>query len=192
MKPVLVPRRSAPIRVPTRRNRLLRLCGVLVAVGIAVAAPLAAWAAGPNAGKATRPAASCPAGRKPCLDHSGARQVGIASFYARYFAGRRMANGKPMRPESDNAASRVLPLGTKARVTNLVNGRTSIVTIADRGPYVNGRIIDLSPATARKLGITGLARVEVAPIAVPQPDGSVKTDVALAEPESAPGRSWWR
>jgi rare lipoprotein A len=57
-----------------------------------------------------------------------------------------------------------------------------VVTIQDRGPYVDGRIVDLSPATARQIGITpraGLARVEVAPIAVPQPDGSMKAGAAV-------------
>lgn len=119
--------------------------------------------------------------RRPPLDHSGNRCVGIASFYARHFAGRRMANGAPMRPESDNAASRTLPFGTKAQVTNLHNGRIALVTITDRGPYIRGRIIDLSPRTARQLGITGLARVQVAPLAVPQPDGSIKSDFLLSE-----------
>ena len=73
-----------------------------------------------------------------------------------------------MDPHGDNAASRTLPLGTRARVTNLQTGQSALVTIRDRGPYVRGRIVDLSPATARLVGITpgeGLAKVEVAPIA---------------------------
>lgn len=114
---------------------------------------------------------------KPGLDHSGRRQVGVASFYARRFAGRPMADGTPMDPHGDNAASRTLPLGTTATVTNLDTGRSAIVTIQDRGPYVQGRIVDLSPATARQIGLEpqeGLTTVEVAPIAVPQPDGSMR------------------
>jgi rare lipoprotein A len=88
-----------------------------------------------------------------------------------------MANGEPMRPHSNNAASRSLPLGTTARVTNLENGRSAVVEIKDRGPYVKGRIVDLSPSTARALGMLrqGVAPVEVVPLTVPQPDGSVKT-----------------
>ena len=81
-----------------------------------------------------------------------------------------MADGSPMRPEGDNAASKTLPLGTTARVTNLDTGRSAIVTIQDRGPYVAGRIVDLSPATAKKIGIErsqGVARVEVTPLEVP-------------------------
>jgi rare lipoprotein A len=118
---------------------------------------------------------------KPPLDHSGLARVGKASFYARQFFGRKMADGTPMNPQDDNAASRTLPLGTKARVTNLETGRSAVVTIQDRGPYVKGRIVDLSPATAEQIGLTrrdGIAPVEVAPIAVPQPDGSLKPGAA--------------
>lgn len=93
------------------------------------------------------------------------------------FAGRKMADGTRMHPESNNAASKTLPLGTTARVTNLETGRSALVTIRDRGPYIRGRIVDLSPSTAKKIGIDrkqGVAKVEVAPIAVPLEDGSIK------------------
>lgn len=108
----------------------------------------------------------------PKIDRSGRRRIGVASFYARRFAGQTMANGEPMDPQDDNAASKTLPLGTRARVTNLENGRSATVTIEDRGPYVPGRIIDVSPATARQLGIEreeGLAKVAVQPIELPDP-----------------------
>jgi rare lipoprotein A len=99
--------------------------------------------------------------------HAVEARIGVASFYAKRFAGRKMADGTRMDPYGDNAASRTLPLGTRARVTNLQTGQSALVTIRDRGPYVEGRIVDLSPATARLVGITrreGLAKVEVAPI----------------------------
>ena len=115
------------------------------------------------------------AGPRP--DLSGHRRVGIASFYARSFDGRTMANGAPMNPRANNAASRTLPLGTIAKVTNLETGKSAIVRIEDRGPYVKGRIVDLSPRTAREIGITrrkGISRVVVAPIVIPLPDGRVK------------------
>jgi len=118
-----------------------------------------------------------PATDKPAADLSGRTRAGIASFYDKMFFGRKMADGKPMDPESDNAASRTLPLGTRARVTNLKTGESALVTIQDRGPYVKGRIIDLAPGTARRIGITptmGLAKVEVTPIYVPLPDGRVR------------------
>lgn len=114
---------------------------------------------------------------KLTLDRSGHPRIGKASFYAKMFDGRKMADGTPMRPTGNNAASLTLPLGTTAQVTNLETGKTAIVTIRDRGPYVAGRIVDLSPATARRIGLdrrTGVTRVEVAPIAVPMPDGRLK------------------
>ena len=100
-----------------------------------------------------------------------------------------MADGVPMDPQGDNAASRTLPLGTTAKVTNVETGKTAIVTIEDRGPYVDGRLVDLSPATAKKIGITphqGVAKVVVAPIAVPLPDGNVKVGAAAHEPGDKP------
>lgn len=114
---------------------------------------------------------------KPTLDRSGHTRVGKASFYAKMFNGRTMADGTRMEPTANNAASRTLPLGTTAKVTNLETGKTAIVTIRDRGPYVAGRIVDLSPATAREIGLdkrTGVTQVKIAPIAVPMPDGAIK------------------
>ncbi|CAG0944700.1 Endolytic peptidoglycan transglycosylase RlpA [Gammaproteobacteria bacterium] len=118
------------------------------------------------------------------LDLTGRKRVGLASFYARKFAGRKMADGTPMDPAADNAASKTLPLGTRARVTNLETGQSAVVTIQDRGPHVKGRIIDLSPATARRIGLSrkkGVARVAVTPITVPLPDGSIKRGAAFVE-----------
>lgn len=115
------------------------------------------------------------------LDRSGRPKAGKASLYGPKFAGRRMADGARMRPDGNNAASKTLPLGTTARVTNLETGQSAEVVIRDRGPHVPGRIIDLSPATAEEIGLTrkqGVARVEVAPIAVPLPDGTVKPGAA--------------
>ncbi|HEY2463118.1 MAG TPA: septal ring lytic transglycosylase RlpA family protein [Steroidobacteraceae bacterium] len=115
------------------------------------------------------------------LDRSGKKRVGKASFYAPMFAGRKMADGTKMDPLDNNAASRTLPLGTTAKVTNLETGKSAFVTIQDRGPYVDGRIVDLSPATAREIGLShrkGVARVEVSPLAVPLPNGGVKLGAA--------------
>ena len=95
---------------------------------------------------------------------------GIASVYSASFNGRRMANGERFNPGSDNAASRTLPLGTVARVTNLANGRQAVVRFKDRGPYVGGRVADLSPHTARALGMgaPGLIRVAVTVLRIPR------------------------
>ena len=81
-----------------------------------------------------------------------------------------MADGTRMNPQDDSAASKTLPLGTTAKVTNLETGESAVVTIRDRGPFVKGRIVDLSPATADKVGLDrreGVSKVEVTPIAMP-------------------------
>jgi rare lipoprotein A len=118
---------------------------------------------------------------RPRPDLSGRERVGKASFYAQKSAGKQMADGTRMNPLAGNAASTTLPLGTTAKVTNVETGQCAVVTIQDRGPYVKGRIVDLSPHTAQQIGITrdnGLAEVQVAPITVPLPDGNTKPGVA--------------
>src|SRR3984957_221727 len=127
----------------------------------------------------------------PPPDTSARKRVGKASFYAKQFSGKTMADGAPMDPQGDNAASRTLPLGTTAKVTNVATGKTAIVTIEDRGPYVDGRLVDLSPGTAAKIGLTprqGITKVVVAPIAVPLPDGKVKAGAAAHEPDDKPDK----
>jgi rare lipoprotein A len=122
---------------------------------------------------------------KPVADRSGQKRVGKASFYADRFGGRKMADGKPFKLHDSNAASRTLPLGTTAKVTNLETGKSAIVTIQDRGPYVGGRLVDLSPGTARAIGLSkskGLAKVAVTPIKVPLPNGGVKLGQAADDP----------
>jgi rare lipoprotein A len=121
---------------------------------------------------------------KLALDRSGKHRVGKASFYAHMFSGRKMANGKLMDPKHNNAASLTLPLGTTAKVTNLATGKSAVVTIQDRGPYVSGRIVDLSPATAAAIGITprqGVAKVQVSPITIPQPNGETIYGAAIQD-----------
>lgn len=146
-----------------------------------------------NASAHLEPRASKPRRLSPraplIIDRTGHPRVGIASYYANYFAGRKMADGVRMDPHGSNAASRTLPLGTVAKVTNLSTHRSAVVTIEDRGPYVQGRIVDLSPSTARKIGITpraGLARVRVTPLAVPPPDPPLRIASAARENRSAP------
>jgi rare lipoprotein A len=84
-------------------------------------------------------------------------QEGIASVYS----GERTANGEYARASGLTAAHRTLPFGTKVRVTNHQTGRSVVVRINDRGPFVRGRIIDLTPAGAQALGFSGLAHVSV-------------------------------
>lgn len=130
------------------------------------------------------PARQDPAVTKPPLDRTGHKRVGKASFYAKQFAGKIMSNGQPMRPHGNNAASKTLPLGTTAKVTNLETGKSAVVTIQDRGPYVEGRIVDLSEGTAKQIGLTpkdGVTEVAVTPIVVPMPDGTAKPGAAAGD-----------
>ncbi len=84
-------------------------------------------------------------------------QSGIASVYAT--KGGRTANGEQVSPRALTAAHKTLPFGTRVRVTNRRNGRSVTVRINDRGPFVRGRVIDLTPAGAHALGFSGLAPV---------------------------------
>ncbi len=90
-------------------------------------------------------------------------EVGIASWYGRAFHGRRTANGAIYDMYALTAAHKTLPMPSKVRVTNLENGRSMVLVVNDRGPFVNGRIIDLSWRAAKILGFSnsGLATVRV-------------------------------
>jgi rare lipoprotein A len=83
---------------------------------------------------------------------------GVASVYSSE-SGNRTASGQPLNTRALTAAHRSLPFGSKVRVSNRRNGRSVIVTINDRGPFVRGRVIDVTPAAARELGFSGLAPV---------------------------------
>ncbi|MGA7780992.1 MAG: septal ring lytic transglycosylase RlpA family protein [Paraburkholderia sp.] len=123
----------------------------------------------------------------PHLDRTGKTRKGKASYYGSKFYSRKMADGTRMDPQSNSAASKTLPLGTTAKITNLKNGSSDVVEIRDRGPYVKGRIVDVSPQTADKLGLKegGTAPVEVKPMEVPQPDGSVKPGAGATDTRRA-------
>jgi len=105
------------------------------------------------------------------LAHPRETQVGLASYYGRAHDGRRTASGETFDMHAMTAAHRTLPFGTRVRVTNLANGRRAVVRINDRGPHKKQRIIDLSYAAARELGMVGagVARVRVEVVG----DGSV-------------------
>ena len=86
---------------------------------------------------------------------------GEASYYGVELAGNRTASGERFNPNAMTAAHRTLPLGTKLRVTNKANGKSVLVRINDRGPFVGNRLIDLSLGAAREIGMVraGKARV---------------------------------
>ena len=85
-------------------------------------------------------------------------QYGIASVYSAS-SGPRTASGERVASGALTAAHRTLPFGTKIRVTNVSNGRSVVVRVNDRGPFVRGRILDLTPAGAHALGFSGTARI---------------------------------
>ncbi len=89
---------------------------------------------------------------------AGGLMSGIASVYS----GGRTANGEVARAGGMTAAHRSLPFGTMVKVTNQGTGRSVVVRINDRGPFVRGRVIDLTPAAARAIGFSGLAHVTLA------------------------------
>jgi len=114
--------------------------------------------------------ASAPHSR-PGLSHetpqtSSSPAVGIASFYASQYNGRKTASGERYDMNKMTAAHRTLPFGTRVRVTELSSNTSVVVRINDRGPFSRGRIIDLSLAAARRLGIVqkGSATVKLEPL----------------------------
>jgi rare lipoprotein A len=137
------------------RRRLAESLAVLLSV-----ASLGAGAAsGPNSSEAAKVA------NKPTIQTVSRRstkqvknspyEVGTASWYGEYFQGKETASGEPFDMQALTAAHPTLPLGSFVRVTNLRNGRAVVVRINDRGPVVEGRIIDVSYNTARVLGFEG-------------------------------------
>lgn len=119
-------------------------------------------------------------------------QYGVASWYGPGFRLRRTASGVPFDDRQLTAAHRSLPLGTNVKVTNLKNGRSVIVKVTDRGPWVRGRVIDLSRAAADRLGFRhqGVARVRIAVVRKPHnaqtqggPPASIQGTSATESPQ---------
>ncbi len=149
-----------------RRRDLFRRLGVLsawVAVCFVLPGRLAAgaWAAAPSIDLA--PAVSRPSAQLAATYPMTRGLEGIASWYGRRHGGRPTASGETHSPRLRTAAHRSLPFGTWLKITNLRNGRTSVVRVNDRGPFVAGRTIDLSEQAARDLAMLddGLARVRL-------------------------------
>jgi rare lipoprotein A len=166
---------------------LPRSIGTLAAViGLAAPLALAAWANSDPATTANLQAQARSLAQQPALpvslarhlpvDRSGRKQMGEASVHSVRFQGRHLADGRRIDHRGNAAASKTLPIGTVAKVTNLDNGRTAVVKVQDRSPYIDGRAVDVSGSTARQLGITrneDVAPVVIAPVAVPQESGAV-------------------
>ena len=99
----------------------------------------------------------------PLKSAAGYDEIGLASWYGSDFHGKKTANGQTYNMYGVSAAHKTLPLGSRVRVTNMENKRSVVLTINDRGPFVNERILDLSYGAAKKLGTvqTGVAKVRV-------------------------------
>ena len=148
-----------------------------LAEGLAVLLSVASLGAGAASGPSSLEAAkvTLPAGHwqlrtscttqpeRPTVRKSKAYQVGTASWYGEQFQGKPTASGEPFDMRDFTAAHPSLPLGTFVKVTNLKNGKAVVVRINDRGPVVDGRIIDVSYNAARALGFKerGLQKVRL-------------------------------
>jgi len=141
-----------------------------LAVLLSVASLGAGAASGPSleAAKVTKPWVTVSANKaNPQTTHKPKKtqpyQVGTASWYGEYFQGKQTASGEPYDMRDFTAAHPTLPLGSYVKVTNLKNGRAVVVRVNDRGPVVDGRIIDVSYNAARALGFRerGLQRVRL-------------------------------
>jgi rare lipoprotein A len=104
------------------------------------------------------------------ISEAGATESGLASVYA--YSGARTASGASASSSALTAAHRTLPFGTMVQVTNERNGRSVTVRINDRGPFVRGRIIDVTPAAARSLGFSGVTKVTLTVLGRNSPDAA--------------------
>ena len=122
----------------------------------------------------------------PIASAHGYRERGIASWYGEPFHGRRTANGEIYDMHGDTAAHKTLPMNTMLLVRNLDNGRSTVVRINDRGPFVRERIIDLSRKKADELGVLakGTARVEIVALAADTPPPAPERPVAQARTQT--------
>jgi rare lipoprotein A len=99
----------------------------------------------------------------PAQANPNAAQTGMASYYGPKFHGKRTASGERFNQNAMTAAHRTAPFGSQIRVTNLASGKSVVVRVNDRGPFIRGRIVDVSTVAARQLGLVqrGVGRVRV-------------------------------
>jgi len=104
---------------------------------------------------------ACSSGPISHKDAAGFAEEGGASYYADKYHGRTTASGEPFDQNAMTAAHKRLPFGTRVRVTNLDNGKSVIVRVNDRGPFIRGRVIDLSKAAFQRIANTRVGVVDV-------------------------------
>lgn len=102
-------------------------------------------------------------GQQYCVDKKSNVQIGNASYYANFLHGRHTASGEVCNIHKYTAAHRSLPFGTVLRVTMLGNTKSVLVKVNDRGPFIKSRVIDISPAAAKKIQLThsGIGKVKI-------------------------------
>jgi len=149
------------------QEALSLLIAVLVAAAPAVGQTPSAPAAPPSAQSA--PAAPPAASGGAMTGAVGETQTGLAAYYSHRFQSRRTASGERFDSSALTTAHRTLPFGTKVRVTNVRNNRSVVLRVNDRGPTQTGRIVDMSPEAAGRLGFvrSGLTEVTVEVVEVP-------------------------
>ena len=177
----------------TRAKFFRRTLLVLTAGGLLVGCATTPWPT-----SSYYPAASA----GPAATAGPHSRIATASWYGPGFNGRRTASGEVFHQNDLTAASRTLPLGSNVRVTNLVNGRSVVVKINDRGPYVSGRSIDLSRTAAERIGMAhqGVGTVKISrldagpdgvePVSAPVPAGPVSYAGLGGIWSEAPHRTW--
>ena len=190
---------------PRRIAALLFAAAVLLLAGCATRAPITSSVDGPEArpapdlmqvpdaqpvlepirsGGPNKPYAVLGETYQPLPAEAPLSEQGLASWYGRKFHGRRTASGELYNMYAMSAAHRTLPLPSYVRVSNPANGRTVIVRVNDRGPFIKGRIIDLSYAAAQRLGMNGLAVVQLVRITPEEIRSSVVDGVRSTQPSA--------
>lgn len=159
-------RSESPTRMPSHGRSTLNYRLGLLALAVALAQGCSALSPDLLPRDETVKRRTAPATAKPTAATFAPVNVGHASWYGPGFIGKKTASGAVFDDNKLTAAHKTLPLGSKARVTNLSNGRTVKVEINDRGPYAGNRIIDLSKAAARALEMIddGVVRVRIDPL----------------------------
>ena len=141
--------------MPAYRRRQRRSSYIIAALASPMLCGCAPFEPAPDSAQPTAAATAPPLPTRPSPDavRISAQERGRISMYGDELSGRKTASGEPFDPAALTMAHRSLPFGTRVRVTNLENQRSVEVVVNDRGPFVSGRIADLSEAAARRLGM---------------------------------------
>ena len=171
-------------------NRIANRLSAYLIVACAGAMPWVAHAASPSSGESSdateKPKPSKARAKAKAKGDGSTQRHGLASYYSKHLAGHKTSSGEPYDPKAMTAAHRSLPMGTRLKVVNPKNDKSVVVTVNDRGPVPKNRMIDLSHAAAKELGMTksGVTKVETEVVGKKnlQPNGDAK-ETPAAESE---------